>query len=130
MKQLGIIFLFVMSFLSIKAQAHLGSTEYQIKKMYPNNTFTVDYTLKSHIRYISTDFQYGNFTYYFDAETGLSKFCFQIPHSTGTMNAQVEIYNKKYVIISDTSWKAYLEGGGIMYINLVYDSENKNSYFT
>jgi hypothetical protein len=34
------------------------------------------------------------------------------------LNAQVEIYTKKYVIVSETSWKAYLEGGGIMEIDL------------
>jgi len=41
------------------------------------------------------------------------------------LNAQVEVYNKKYVIVSETSWKAYLEGGGIMKINLTFDEKNK-----
>jgi hypothetical protein len=46
------------------------------------------------------------------------------------LNAQVENYNKKYVIVSETSWKAYLDGGSIMRINLVYDEENKTYFFT
>jgi len=46
------------------------------------------------------------------------------------MNGQVEMYNKKYVITSDTSWTAYLEDGGIIHISLLYDSENKISFFS
>jgi len=46
------------------------------------------------------------------------------------LNAQVEIYNKKYVIISETSWKAYLEGGGLMKINLTYDKDYKIYVFS
>jgi hypothetical protein len=37
----------------------------------------------------------------------------------------VEIYNKKYVIISENSWKAYLEGGGMLKINLEYNEKQK-----
>lgn len=39
------------------------------------------------------------------------------------LNGQVEAYNKKYVIVSDTEWKAYLEGGGILKIKLEYNDE-------
>jgi hypothetical protein len=46
------------------------------------------------------------------------------------LNGQVEAYNKKYVIISDTKWKAYLEGGGILNIELTYNDENKLYVFS
>ena len=72
----------------------------------------------------------GTFIYYFDNETGLTSFCIQIPKDLVSLKAQVEIYNKKYVIISETSWKAYLEGGGLMKINLKYDEDSKSYYFT
>ena len=67
----------------------------------------------------------GTFYYYFDNETGLTNFCMQITKDMPSLNAQVEIYNKKYVITLETSWKAYLEGGGIMKINLKYSKEYK-----
>ena len=47
----------------------------------------------------------------------------QIPNDLTSLNAQFDVYNKKYVITSETSWKAYLEGGGIMKINLQYNKE-------
>ncbi len=68
---------------------------------------------------------YGTFFYYFDKETGLSNFCMQVIDKPTYLNGQVEIYNKKYVIISDTKWKAYLEDGGIMNIELSYNAEYK-----
>lgn len=112
-----------------KAQAHLGSTLTDIKAMHPEKVFTVDYT-NDGTKYAITDMPLGTFVYYFDAETGLSNFCMQIPNDMTALNTQVEIYNKKYVIVSETSWKAYLEGGSIMKINLTYDEENKLYVFT
>lgn len=115
--------------LSGMGQAHLGVSESSIKNRYPDNVWKTDYT-KTGTRYISTDFFYGEFTYYFSKETGLTYHCIQIPFNIGKLNGQVEAYNKKYVITSDTSWTAYLNDGGIMYIVLKYDSESKLSIFT
>jgi len=122
-----VLFIFLISFAN--GQAHLGSTENKIRNIYPDKTWTAKYADNGK-RYISADMQYGNFTYYFDKETKLSDFCIQIPFSIATLNGQVEAYNKKYVITSDTSWTAYLEEGGILYIKLVYSEELKASYFT
>lgn len=112
-----------------KAQAHLGSSLADIKAMHPDKVFKIDYT-KQGQKYASAEMYYGTFVYYFDSETGLSNYCIQIPDNMTALNAQVEVYNKKYVIVSDTSWKAYLEGGGMMKINLIYDEENKLYYFS
>ena len=125
-------YLMILSFfcvINVKGQAHLGASESSIKKLHSENTWTINYTKKG-IKYISSDMVYGNFTYYFDKETGLSDFNIQIPFSLESMNGQVEAYNKKYVITSDTSWTAYLEDGGMIYIKLVYSEENKVRYFT
>lgn len=111
-----------------KAQAHLGSTLAEIKATYPDKVFTIDFTDQGQ-KYASAEMSYGTFVYYFDSETGLTYSCIQIPHNMTALNAQVEIYNKKYVIISETSWKAYLEGGGVMKINLIYDKDYELSYF-
>ena len=111
-------------------QAHLGSTEYEIKARYPGKKWTVNYTTKSGVKYITADMVYGSFSYYFDKDTKLSDYCIQIPFNNVTMNGQIEAYNNKYVITSDTSWTAYLDEGGIMYIKLNYDTETKLSFFS
>lgn len=111
-----------------KAQAHLGSTIADIKAMYPDKVFKVDYTTSGQ-KYASAEMYYGTFVYYFDKETGLSNYCIQLPDNMTALNAQVEVYNKKYVIISETSWKAYLERGVILNIKLVYDEEYKIDVF-
>jgi hypothetical protein len=112
-----------------KAQAHLGSTLSEIKSLHSDKVFKIDYT-NSGQKYAQADMYYGTFIYYFDTETGLSNYNVQIPDNMTALNAQVEIYNKKYVIISETSWKAYLEGGGLMKINLTYNEEYKIYIFS
>ena len=121
MKKL-IFALIVMLPLLGKAQAHLGATLTDIKALHTDKVFTVKYTDDGQ-KYAYTNMYYGTFYYYFDKETGLSNFCMQIPNNMTALNAQVEAYNKKYVIVSETSWKAYLEGGGLMKINLQYNKE-------
>jgi hypothetical protein len=112
----------------VKSQAHVGSTLSDIKGMHSDKTFTTNYT-KDGEKYAYTDMPLGTFYYYFDNETSLSYLCIQIPNDMKALNTQVEIYNTKYVIISETSWKAYLEGGGMLKINLEYNEEQKMYLF-
>ncbi len=122
-KMKKIIFaLIVMLPLLGKSQAHLGSTLAEIKAMHTDKVFTVKYTDDGQ-KYAFANMYYGVFYYYFDKESGLSDFCMQIPNNMTAVNSQVEVYNKKYVIVSETSWKAYLGGGGMMKINLQYNKE-------
>ena len=109
-------------------QAHLGSTLTDIKVLYPQKEFSVEYTDDGSLT-AQTDMPYGTFIYFFDKETELSRLCIQLPDNMVALNAQVEIYNRKYVIVSETSWKAYLEGGGIMEIKLTYDEDLKTYVF-
>lgn len=109
----------------VKGQAHLGATESEIRSMHPDNIFSKDWT-KDRQKYIMTKMPLGTFIYYFD-DNGYTNFNIQIPTTLQDANYQVEIYNKKYAIISETSWKAYLDGGGIMKIELIFD-ETLNTY--
>lgn len=120
MKKLIIILVFLLPF-SGYTQAHLGATIYEIKAMHPDNSWEVNYA-DDGTKYISTDMTLGYFAYFLDKE-GLTSFCIQIPFNLVCLNTQIEIYNKKYVITSKTSWTAYLEGGGIMNISLDYNDE-------
>ena len=121
----NLIFALILMFPLIgNAQAHLGSTEKEIRNLYPDKIFEVGYTDDGQ-KYISAFMIYGTFVYYFDKESGHSNLCIQVIDNMIYLNGQVEIYNKKYVIVSDTEWKAYLEGGGLLKIKLEYNAENK-----
>ncbi len=106
------------------AQAYLGSTASEIKANQPDRVFKTDYA-KDGTKYMYTEMTLGTFYYYFDIATGLSNMCMQIPNDLTALNTQVEVYNKKYVIKSETAWKAYLEGGAIINIKLKYDEDTK-----
>lgn len=110
--------------LIIMGQAHLGMSETEIRGYYPEKTFEADYTTEG-LKYTSTFMRFGTFVYYFDKETGLSTSCIQIIDELPYLNGQVEDYNNKYVIISNTKWKAYLEEGGILNIELKYKEDYK-----
>jgi hypothetical protein len=105
------------------AQAHLGSTEKEIRDLHSDKTFEIGYNNDGE-KYISSFMYFGTFIYYFDKDTKLSNYCIQIVDKINYLNGQVEAYNKKYVIISDSEWKAYLEGGNILKIKLTYNEEH------
>ena len=129
MQRVIISSIFFLLSITAKSQAHLEMPEDSIRAMYPEKTWKDDYT-KSGQRYISADMVYGTFAYYFNKKTLLCDYCMQFPFNLVNLNAQVEAYNKKYVITSDTSWTAYLDEGGIIYIILVYDKGSRVSYFS
>ena len=111
-----------------KAQAHLGESLSGLKARYPEKYFKIEYT-NDGTKYTTAEQPLGTFVYYFDRETGLTYMCIQVPNNLQALNTQVEIYNKKYVIVSDSSWKAYLDGGGTMKINLTYNEEYQTYIF-
>ena len=123
MKNILLLFMLLTPLLG-SAQAHLGSSEDEIREMHIENDFETGYT-ESGVKYISSFMIYGTFYYYFDAYTELSDFCMQIVDEMPNLNRQVEEYNKKYVIVSDTEWKAYLAGGSVLNITLSYNEENE-----
>jgi len=113
---------------SLFAQAHLGITEIEIENLYPGKTFNNGTTNNSQY-YIYAVMPLGTFYYYFDS-TGITTSCIQIPNSVADLNSQVDIYNGKYVATSKSSWTARLDGGGVMYINLLYSTDFKFYFFS
>ena len=118
MKKLFILFSIIFS-ITCYSQAHLGHTYNELERFVGNRPIKTGF-LKNGYWYAETNYDLGKFVYCFSND-GYIVFCFQIPYNQGCVNAQAEIYNQKYSIISSNSWVAYLDGGGIMYINLVYD---------
>lgn len=117
-----IILILLFSPLPVSAQGRLGITFKELQSNFPNTTFSMTY-LEGGSRCAMGTMALGTFIYYFSSETGLINLCVQIPENIQALNAQVEIYNKKYVVLSETSWKAYLDGGVIMKISLEYKQE-------
>lgn len=119
MKNTILLFLLLFSCVVGKPQANLGSTISEIKALHPDNSFKMDYANDGR-QFISTDMTLGTFYYYINSKSRLCDMCLQIPNTLTDVNTQVQIYNRNYVITSDTTWKAYLDGGSIMYIKLRY----------
>lgn len=109
-------------------QAHLGSSLSDLKTMYPEKTFKIEYA-DDGTKFTTAEQLLGVYIYYFDKETNLTFLCIQVPNDMEALSAQIEIYNKKYVILSDTTWKAYLEGGTTMNIYLKYQEEYNTYIF-
>jgi hypothetical protein len=114
--------------LLVNAQAHLGESLSGLRARYPDIVFELEST-NDGSRYTMAEQPLGTFVYYFDSETGLTEMCVQIPDNLQALNTQVEIYNKKYVILTESSWKAYLDGGVTMNISLIYNEEYETYIF-
>lgn len=110
------------------SQAHIGVTYEELERLVDYKPMKTGY-LQPGYWYAECDHQYGRFVYCFNNE-GVTVGVFMIPWNQGAVNAQAEIYNQRYTIISETSWKAYLSGGGIMSINLKYDEDYGQYIFT
>lgn len=124
MKKLIIALLFP---LIVNGQARLGRTESEIRADFPDREIKRDWT-KQGTKYLMISLDHGVFIYYFDTK-GISDFNIYVPENLTYANTQAEIYNKKYVRMSDTSWTAYLNDGAIMKIYMVYDEDLKKYIF-
>ena len=99
MKNKVSILFFLLSAMAGFSQAHLGSTFGDIKKMHPDNEFTIGYTTDGTM-YAETFFDSGMFLYFFNQETKLSYFCSQVPTDNQWMNKLVQRYNAIYEMTS------------------------------
>jgi hypothetical protein len=118
------------------AQARLGWTEEQIRAEFSDAEFEIvfseeplklgdDVVLSKRILQV----KFGDkkiVSYYFNSE-GISKLVSIHPLTEGVLHGMIELYNKKYVIVSDTEWKFYGKGG-VLKIRLAL-LENGDYYF-
>lgn len=133
MKKLILFTGLIFSFNLVFSQVRMGYTVSQIKSdlgydlTYEFKSFTYDGATYYYLSF-STDnamvFHYFTSRDY-DAKAIMAKI---VPFTQGDLNLYVETYNKQYVIISSTEWKAYM-GTGIMKIKLKYDEEGEYAYF-
>lgn len=99
-------------------QARIGYTREQIMNEFYNYTFDFKQLNDSTSCISTTSYDRGHLIYYFNSY-GYCYSCALFPNTTGDLNFLVENYNKEYVIISETKWKAYTKKG-IVDIELIY----------
>lgn len=121
-------FFFIMILFNSKSfsQSRLGYTESQIRSEFSEQVFSTSYTEKG-TKYIHFTNERLLAMYFFNEEN-ICFLCSATPLNGGVLNYMVENFNKKYVIISDTSWKYYTENGLIIYIDLV-ETNGTMSFF-
>lgn len=111
----------------LQGQARLNKSEVEIRTSLPDIDMTRGWTNDGG-KYLTAEFPQGIFIYYFD-EYGYTNLNLQIPRNMDETNTLVEIYNARYVATSKTSWTAYLDGGGVMQITMIYDDELQRYIF-
>ncbi len=107
------------------SQARIGFTDKEIRKEFPKGKFKSGID-KDGDKYLSVELSTMTVIYYFNSDDRCSLTA-AIPDDQGSLNAMVEDYNKKYVIVSDKEWKMYNDNG-IMTIELVFP-EKGSAYF-
>jgi hypothetical protein len=126
MKLLTTICALSLSYL-LSAQSRVGSSAADIKAEF----WEAEYKLKAEYDkdgdyFISIETQRATVLYYFN-ENKICKATFIVPDNQGALNFYVELYNKRYVILSPTQWKMYSENG-VAEISLIYP-EGGGCYF-
>ena len=122
MKKLLIVLLIMFAFFA-NSQVRLGYTSYEIKKEYS----ALGYTVNSGYGDDGYLFYSINFSdvvcFYSFGKDDICTMCIILPKTSERVNGLSEKYNSKYTIISDSHWKAYMEGGSIADITLQYTKE-------
>jgi len=93
------------------SQARLNSTYKEIKTEFdkPGNGYKEGVIEGKEIPYIQVQLESSSVMYIFDKDD-LCGLTWIRPVNTKLVNKYVEKYNNNYVSVSDTEWKAYLDG--------------------
>lgn len=130
MKKALFILYFVFIPFIVTAQISIGSTIEELRVKFPNMSFDLK-TSPSGVLTAWSGYGENVLIYLFDKNKEVYKVHEIIKaENTSFLNGQVNAYNKKYVIVSDKSWKAYLPNGKIMKIVLEYDKTVNQHIFT
>ena len=118
--------LVVLSSSSASSQALFGYTPSEIKSKHPDLEFSYDRwgnnNSKLLMKWVGEDM---TVIYFFDKEN-LSQSTAIAPHGQGILQAMIERYNNRYVIVDDTHWKFYSEG--VVYL-VTLDTLEDGTYF-
>jgi hypothetical protein len=126
MKTLYLIAFLFLPFL-VCAQARLGSTYADLVQEYSDQYLEIRYA-NDGTPYTIVNFSFGSAAHYFN-ENFLVKKSILIPYTIKDLNSIIQVYNDKYVVLSETAWKAYVDGGGIINITLTYNEDTNHYIF-
>ena len=127
MKQTPAILIFTLFSLFSYSQSRIGFSKTEIKSEFSHYDYTSGIT-DDGTEYLQIKAVQSYNIYYFN-DYG---FCYAVaifPRTQGDLNSFVQDYNSKYVIVSDSEWKAYVNKGGILSIKLFYDEDIQASFF-
>lgn len=127
MKRTLLTILFAITSVIVFGQARLGASASEIKSEF----WESNYKLKSGYDsdgeyYITIETERAIVIYYFNSER-MCTLTVIIPDNQGALNFYVELYNKKYVIVSSKQWRMYSDED-IANIHLIYP-EGGGYYF-
>lgn len=126
MKKLLIILLVILPWLS-KAQSLFGFSPSEIREKRPGVEWTYNkWGDNKELLTMSFRADQLHVTYFFDA-SNKSVFTIVIPLTKGSLQAMIEVYNKRYIIIDNYNWKYYDTGS--IYHCLLKQDETDGSYF-
>jgi len=126
-KETIIAIVLILLSIHVFSQARLNSTASEIREEFSD----AQYNLTSGFDddgdyYISLKTEHSNVIHYFN-DNYLCYVTIIIPNDQGALNMFVELYNSRYVIISDVKWKMYTSTG-LADIELIF-GENGGYYF-
>ncbi len=101
----------------LKAQARIGSSATDIIREFSDKNLKWD-RMNDGTKYLWCDDDRIS-VYYIMDEKSVCQTTYIIPNNQGVVNYYCEKFNKEAVIISDTQWKLYTNGG-VLYIKLIY----------
>lgn len=113
------LFLFISAIVS--AQVRLGSSASDIRSECSDSEYELESGYSNDIYYIKYKTEGAVVTHLFD-EDSTAVMGFISPDDLGVLHSYVEMYNNRYVIISDKEWKMYT-GSGVVNISLVLEDD-------
>lgn len=127
MKYLISVAFVLYSFISNQAQSRIGSSFRAIKEEFPMSKFNIDFKELTDTSCVYAVKEQSVISIYlFDKLECTATFI--IPQNSIILKSYLEDYNKRYVIISDKKWKAYL-GNGICNIDLESPANGNLPFF-
>ncbi len=116
------LILFLSLSMGLSAQVRLGSSASDVNSEFSDSRYEKKSGYIDDIYYIDFKADRATVTHIFD-NSSVAVMVFVYPNDQGALNYYVEMYNEKYVAVSDKEWKMYSKDGGIANISLIFDED-------
>ena len=127
MKQILLVTLFAFISTITFSQSRLNYSADEIRQEFSSSQYNLKSSYDKDGNYFISILTGNSTIYYYFNANKICKLTFIVPDNQGALNAYVETYNNRYVIISPTQWKMYTNNG-VAEVKLVYNV-NGGYYF-